>query len=348
MDGRTDRAQPRSPFFDAASDRRRVCYIAAGDTFCALSMEPCGTRGNTSRAATLNEPTIFAGIELGGTKLLCRAVDAEGRVLVDQRFATTSPAQAMRDIGDCLDKVLANGRRFSGIGIATFGPITLDPNAPGYGHLLTTPKHGWSGFDLLGEVRRRFNAPVAIDTDVNAAALAEQKNGAGRGFGCVAYVTVGTGIGGGLSCEGKILHGSMHPEIGHIRLRRRESDNVASACPFHDDCAEGLASGAAIAKRLGPSESLADSSTMLALIAEYLGELLATLTLAWSPHCIVLGGGVSKTAGIHNLIAEAMQRALGDYGPAAAARSDFIVAPHFADSGLEGALLMARAAHLSS
>ncbi len=293
----------------------------------------------------MSDAAIFAGIELGGTKLLCRAVGAEGRVLVDERFATTSPAHAMRDIGDCLDKILANGRRFSGIGIATFGPITLDPNVSDYGRLLSTPKPGWSGFDLLGEVRGRFTAPVAIDTDVNAAALAEQKNGAGRGLSCVAYVTVGTGIGGGLSCEGKILHGSMHPEIGHIRLRRRQTDNVTSACPFHDDCAEGLASGAAIAKRLGSSESLADSPATLALVAEYLGELLATLTLAWSPHCIVLGGGVSKTAGIHNLIAEAMRRALGKYGPAAAARSNFIVEPHFADSGLEGALLMARAAH---
>lgn len=254
----------------------------------------------------------------------------------------------MRDIGGCLDKVLANERRFSGVGIATFGPIALDPNASDCGHLLSSPKPGWSGFDLLGEMRKRFNAPLAIDTDVNAAALAEQQNGAGRGLNCVAYVTVGTGIGGGLSSEGKILHGSMHPEIGHIRLRRRESDHVASACPFHDDCAEGLASGTAIAKRLGSSTSLADSPKTLALIAEYLGELMATLTLAWSPHRIVLGGGVSKTAGIHDLIAEAMRRVLGDYGPAAAAQSNFIVAPHFADSGLEGALLMARAALLRS
>ena len=253
----------------------------------------------------------------------------------------------MRDIGDSLEKALTDNRHFSGIGIATFGPVTLDPAAPDYGRLLATPKHGWSGFDLLGELRARFNAPVVIDTDVNTAALAEQQNGAGHGLPCVAYVTVGTGIGGGLSCDGKVLHGSMHPEIGHIRLRRRESDNVASACPFHDDCAEGLASGAAIATRLASPASLADSPATLALIADYLGELLATLTLAWSPHRIVLGGGVSKTAGLHNMVAEAMRHVLGNYGAAAAARSDFVVAPHFADSGLEGALLMARSARMS-
>ncbi len=287
---------------------------------------------------------LFVGIELGGTKLLCRAVDQEDRVLVDERFATTSPARAMQDIGGCLEQALANNRHFSGIGIATFGPVTLDPLAHDYGRLRATPKDGWSGFDLLGEVRARFDAPVVIETDVNAAALAEQKNGAGRGLPDVAYVTVGTGIGGGLACDGKVLHGSMHPEIGHIRLRRRASDSVASACPFHDDCAEGLASGAAIAKRLAPSESLPDSPTTIALIADYLGELLATLTLAWSPHRIVLGGGVSKTLELREAIAEAMRRILGTYGPAAAARSDFVVAPHFADSGLEGALLMARSA----
>ncbi len=291
----------------------------------------------------MNEPAIFAGIELGGTKVLCRVIDAAGRVLVDERFATTSPERAMHDIGEALAKANA-GARLAGIGIATFGPLALDPSAADFGRLQATPKHGWSGFDVYGEMQRRFQTKLAIDTDVNAAALAEQTSGAGRGFGCVAYVTIGTGIGGGLSCDGKVLRGSMHPEIGHIRLRRRDNDVAKSACPFHDDCAEGLASGSAIAHRLG-AVALTDSQTTFTLVADYLGELLATLTLAWSPHRIVVGGGVTKAPGLLAAIGESLRGTLRNYGPAVAAQPGYLCAPYFADSGLEGALLMARAAH---
>lgn len=284
---------------------------------------------------------LFAGIELGGTKILCRVVDEYGVALGARRFATSTPAQAVDDVCAAVEAI-AGGSEIVGVGIASFGPIVVDPVASEYGRLLPTPKPGWSGFNLNAAFGARLGAPIAIDTDVNAAALAEQRLGAGRGLGAVAYITVGTGIGGGLATREGVLKGSLHPEIGHMRLRRRAGDLHPSTCPFHDDCAEGLAAGPAVAKRLVGARTLADSPEAQALVAGYLGDLLAMLVLAWSPHRIVLGGGVTGTAGLLARIDEALRAALSGYGPEIP--EDFVVPPHFADAGLEGALIMAREA----
>jgi len=184
-----------------------------------------------------------------------------------------------------------------------------------------------------------------IDTDVNAAACAEWQHGAGQGVRTLAYVTVGTGIGGGLLVEGRPLAGALHPEIGHIRLARRDLDRVPSACPFHGSCVEGLASGPAIASRLRAGGTLADAPAILDLVAGYLGDLAATLVLCWSPERIVWGGGVMATPELLGRLRAALDKALAGYGVgAAAAAADFCVLPALADSGLEGALLMAREA----
>jgi fructokinase len=230
------------------------------------------------------------------------------------------------------------------IGVASFGPVVVNRDAPDYGRVQATPKPGWSGFDIRGALRERFRAPIVIDTDVNAAALAEQRLGAGQGFSSVAYVTVGTGIGGGLVTDGTVLKGVLHPEIGHLFLQRLPGDDRESCCPFHSDCAEGLTSGPAIARRLAPSQTLAGSPELLALVAHYLGNLAAALVLAWSPHRMVWGGGVMSSPGLLDTVSESMRAFLGGYGPPAASAADYLVSATLNDAGLEGAILLARSA----
>lgn len=291
----------------------------------------------------MNQP-VFAGIETGGSRIRARVVESGERVLADGRWPTTSPEAALGELAAFLSGAIPAGRSLGAIGIAAFGPLVRDELARDYGRVLNTPKPGWSGSNLRAGLARQFDVPVVIDTDVNAAACAEWQRGAGRGIRCLAYVTVGTGIGGGLVLEGRPLAGALHPEIGHIRLARQERDHAPSACPFHRDCAEGLASGPAISRRLEASGALADDPAVLDLVAGYLGDLAATLVLSWSPERIVWGGGVMATPGLLERVRSALDQALAGYGVGeAAAAADFCVRAALADSGLEGALLMARA-----
>jgi fructokinase len=292
----------------------------------------------------MNEP-LLAGIETGGTQIRARIVDAAGRVLADRRWPTTTPEAALEDLVTFLTTASPAGRSLGAIGIAAFGPLVRDAHAADYGRVLNTPKPGWSGSNLRAALARRLGVPVVIDTDVNAAACAEWRSGAGQDVGSLAYVTVGTGIGGGLVLEGRPLGGALHPEIGHIRLARRELDRVPSVCPFHESCVEGLASGLAIARRLGAGRALEREPAILDLVADYLGDLAATLVLSWSPRRIVWGGGVMATPELLERLRAALSGALAGYGVGeAAAAADFCVLAALAESGLEGALLMARAA----
>jgi fructokinase len=285
----------------------------------------------------------YAGVELGGTKLLCRVLAVEGGTLAEGRFATSSPAQAITDVSACVRRGLG-ARKLAALGIASFGPIRLDPNAKDYGRILATPKPGWRGFELAAALRAEFDAPLVVDTDVNAAAIAEQALGAGRGLDAVAYVTVGTGIGAGLALGGKSLQGALHPEVGHLRLRRRPGDTLASSCPFHEDCAEGLASGPAVARRLGGAHTLAADRAAFALVAAYLGDVCASLVLSWAPQRILVGGGVLATEGLLEAIASAMHAALAGYLPEFATAPGYLAPPQLTDAGLEGALHLARGA----
>jgi fructokinase len=288
--------------------------------------------------------SVFAGVETGGTKILARIVDARGRVLADSRWPTTTPEAALEDLATFIAAAIPAGQALAGIGIAAFGPLVRDELSRDYGRVLNTPKSGWSGSNLRAGLAARFGVPVAIDTDVNAAARAEWYLGAGRGVRSLAYVTVGTGIGGGLVVGGRPLHGALHPEIGHIRLARRERDREPSVCPFHENCVEGLTSGPAIARRLRATHALADDPEVLELVAGYLGDLAATLVLCWSPERIVWGGGVMATSQLLALLRSALDEALAGYGVGAAASAlDFCVLAALDHSGLEGALLMARA-----
>jgi len=286
---------------------------------------------------------VFAGVETGGSKILARIVDARGRALADGRWPTTTPEAAL----EILTSFIAGatpGRPLAGIGIAAFGPVVRDELSPNYGRVLNTPKASWSGSNLRAGLASRFAVPVVIDTDVNSAARAEWQRGAGQGVRCLAYVTVGTGIGGGLIVDGHPLHGALHPEIGHLRLTRRDGDNTQSVCPFHPNCAEGLIAGPAIASRLGINRTLSTEPAILDLVAGYLGELAASLVLCWSPERIIWGGGVMTTPGLLERLRESLDQSLAGYGVGEAAfAADFCALPALLDSGLEGALLMARA-----
>jgi fructokinase len=234
-------------------------------------------------------------------------------------------------------------------GVASFGPVRLDRAASDWGRLLTTPKQGWSGASFVLPLMERFGLPVGLDTDVNAAALAEYRLGALRGLSSGAYITVGTGIGGGLIADGRPIHGRMHPEVGHIRVLRglEGDDHFAGCCPYHGDCLEGLAAGPAIERRWGSTLSrLSHSHVAHSLIADYLGQACATLALTLSTGRIVVGGGVSHTTGLHAAIAARMRHWLGGYLTGKDVDADtFIVAPGLGDRvGLVGAMLLAEEA----
>lgn len=285
----------------------------------------------------------WLAIETGGTKLLARLVRGDA-VVADARWPTTTPEAAEAALLGFVDGALPGGAALAGAGIAAFGPVVVDPAAANYGEVLATPKPGWSGANLRAALARRLGVPVAVDTDVNAAALAEQRSGAGQGCPSVAYVTVGTGIGAGLARASGTLTGALHPEMGHVPVLRAPGDATPSACPFHPSCVEGLAAGPAVQRRLA-GRALADSPDDFAMIASYLGQLFATIVLAWSPHRIVAGGGVLTTPGLRAAAAARMTAALGGYGVGAAARApDFVAAPMLEHAGLEGALILARTA----
>ncbi len=293
----------------------------------------------------------YAAIEAGGTKFVCAIGSADGTLIERVRFATRDPDSTLAEARAFFE---AAGQRHGvprALGIASFGPLELDPHAPRYGRLLRTPKPGWHDADLIAPFAH-LDIPVALDTDVNAAALAESVWGAGRradgtSLDTIVYVTVGTGIGGGAVVHGRTLHGLMHPEMGHLYPRRHPDDiGFAGTCPYHGDCFEGLANGPAIVARLGHELGHASVDHPIWTIeADYLGQLCAQLTLAVSPQRIILGGGVMQHARLFATIRAHAQHWLGGYIARPQLEDgidDFIAPPGLDDrSGILGALLLA-------
>jgi fructokinase len=248
---------------------------------------------------------VFAGVELGGTKAI--AVVWQRGAIVDRiKVSTTSPQATL---GALTAWLAAHRQRdaFAGLGIASFGPVRLDRAAADYGDILATTKPGWSGARVLATLSERVACPVAIDTDVNAAALAEYRWGAGQGCSSLVYLTIGTGVGGGIVVDGRAVHGALHPEPGHLRLRRAEGDTFAGTCPFHGDCIEGLIAGPALAARFaGDIHSAAGNDPRRAFLAADLAQLFAALILTLSPQKILVGGGVGL--GVPGLLDGAVAR----------------------------------------
>jgi len=286
----------------------------------------------------------LAGIETGGTKILACLRDlADGETIAEEKWETGSAERAVEDLTAFFTSAIPKGDRLAAVGMAAFGPLIIDRSSPDYGQIQATTKPGWAGSNVRRALEERLGVPVAVDTDVNAAAIAEQELGAGSNLPSVAYVTVGTGIGAGLAYRGRSLAGALHPEAGHLRLVRRSDDRFSSVCPFHEDCAEGLVSGPAVQGRLGDAKELADDPRLVELISDYLGQLAAALVLAWSPHRIIWGGGVIRGVPMIEAIEARMRSSLGGYGVGpAAAETGFCLPAALDNAGLEGALLMAR------
>lgn len=284
---------------------------------------------------------LYGGIEAGGTKWVCAVADAGGRVLETAVIPTTTPETTIAGAV----RFFRRHRTLRAVGVGSFGPVDLRPDSPAYGHILATPKPGWSHTDVVSPLRTALGVPVGLDTDVNAAALGEWRRGAGRGRETVAYLTVGTGIGLGAVVNGRLLRGLLHPEFGHIRVPRdRTRDAFAGSCPFHGDCLEGLASGEAMRQRWGRRAEDLDDPAVWELEAGYLAHAVVNLTYVLSPERIVIGGGVAKRPGLLSRVrARAFDLAAGY--PAApaltvrAAMDEYVVGPELGDhSGITGAI----------
>lgn len=286
---------------------------------------------------------MYAGIEAGGTKWVCAVGTGPDDIIALERFPTTTPAET-------LARAIAFLGQFSAlkaIGVGSFGPIDLHPNSPTYGYITTTPKAGWQFADVVGPLRAAFGLPVGFDTDVNAAALGEWRWGAAQGLDTFVYLTIGTGIGGGALVNGKLLHGLLHPEMGHMLMRRDAArDPFAGACPFHEDCLEALATGPALEKRWGAlAETLPVDHAAWDLEAHYLAQAVVNLICILSPERIILGGGVMHQPQVFAALRPAVQRFLNNYlqMPQITARIDeYIVPPGLGDrAGVLGSIALA-------
>jgi fructokinase len=262
---------------------------------------------------------------------------------------TTTPDETLRQVIE----FFARHPAVAAVGIGSFGPVDLHKSSPRYGMITTTPKVGWSNTDIAGFLGTHLKVPVEIDTDVNAAALGEGRWGAGRGFETFCYVTVGTGVGGGVVVHGQLLHGLVHPEFGHMRIPHdRARDPFPGICPYHGDCLEGLASGEALRARLGETSTRSLDDQTLALEAEYVGLGLVNVLATLSPQRIILGGGVMNEPGLLPLVRQQLSKLAGGYFDAPELSTSgvdgFVVPPALAGlSGVLGALELARNAQLT-
>jgi len=294
---------------------------------------------------------LYGAVEGGGTKFVCAVGRGPDQILARTRIETKGPEETLDRVGSFFQNA-AEGRPLAAVGIACFGPLELDERRPAYGHMLATPKSGWSGAPIIQPIMDRLRVPVILDTDVNGAALAEWLWGAAHGCDPALYLTVGTGIGGGAVIAGRPLRGLLHPEMGHIPVPRLSwsdgsPDTYAGSCPFHGACLEGLAAGPALLARLGvPAETTGPDHPIWELEAGYLAHALATYTLVLSPRRIVLGGGVFRQPRLINQVRRKFVEVLAGYLPreeTATGVDGFVVAPRFGqDAGLIGAFALAQ------
>lgn len=294
---------------------------------------------------------LIGAIEAGGTKFVAALARPDGEVLARTRIDTRAPQETFTEMQAFFDAAAAQHGPIGGFGIASFGPIDIDPTSPAYGTFTTTPKPGWSGARFHTALAG-LDAPLMVDTDVNGACLGEWLAGAGRGCRTLAYTTIGTGIGTGVLHGGAALSGISHYEGGHVRLPRDPSrDPFAGACPFHGDCLEGLASGPAIAQRFGASLDQLEGEAQRAavdLVATYLADFAATLVLLHMPDRLIFGGGVMKAPGLIEALRGHTEARLAGYVQhprLAPGLADYITLPGLGDdAGLTGAIELGRRA----
>jgi len=282
---------------------------------------------------------MHAGIELGGTKTVVAIGKADGTVTEEWRYPTTTPEETF---GRATQWLKERGQP-AGIGIAAFGPVGVVRGRETYGKILATPKAGWAGIPMVEHFQAAFPAAsITIETDVNAAALGEARLGAARGLDDVAYITIGTGIGAGILSGGRLIHGALHPEFGHLKVLRHPDDkDFKGVCPFHADCLEGLASGPAIAARWGaPASELPLSHPAWEMEAWYLAHGVLSLLAIVSPARVIIGGGVSQAQGFHDRVNAILVATAAGYFPVLE-EGGYVVPPALEQqAGICGALLL--------
>lgn len=283
---------------------------------------------------------MLGAIEAGGTKFVLAVGSSPAAIRARHTIPTRDPATTLAEAADWF----AGQGGIAALGIGSFGPVELDPASARWGFITNTPKPGWTDCDIAGFFAARFGVPVGFDTDVNAAALAEHA-AAGGGSGGLAYLTIGTGIGGGVVLDRQPVHGIAHPEIGHIFPRRHPDDReFPGICPSHGDCLEGLASGPAIMARWGQSLSeLPSGHEAHTIIADYIAQMCHTLFATLAVEQVILGGGVTMTDGLIERISAATARLGAGYLPGGSRHT--VARPrHGADAGIVGAMMLAAAA----
>jgi fructokinase len=290
---------------------------------------------------------MYGGIELGGTKCICAVGSGPDDIRAIERFPTSTHEKTVSQAIEFFQHYLAREGDLRAIGIGSFGPVDLNPKSPTYGHITTTPKPGW-------QFEKSFSVPIRFDTDVNAASLGEFRWGAAEGIDTFVYITVGTGIGGGAMVNGRLLHGMLHPEMGHLvlprgYLRSGSYDQFAGTCPFHVTCLEGLASGPAIEKRWGRrAETLTPDHPAWELEAQYLALGVVNVIYILSPQRVILGGGVMSRDHLFPMIRAEVKQLLGEYLNVPQINEkieEYIVPPRLGDrAGVMGAIALAEAA----
>jgi fructokinase len=296
---------------------------------------------------------LYGAVEAGGTKFVCMVGTGPDDMREQARFPTSSPEATLLEAIEFFRSAEARLGPLAAVGIASFGPVDVRPTSPTFGFITSTPKAGWANVDIAGALRNALDVKIGFDTDVNAAALAEWRWGAAQGLDTFLYLTIGTGIGGGGMVNGRLMHGLVHPEMGHVRIPHDlEMDPFAGTCPFHGDCLEGLASGPAMAARwLQPAEQLPPNHPGWTLEARYLALALVNFICTVSPERIVMGGGVMSSGQLFPVIRQSVLELLNNYVRAPQLLGeidDYIVPPWLgAHAGVLGALALARRANES-
>ena len=293
--------------------------------------------------------SLYGAIEAGGTKFVCAVGTGPDDLRAEARFPTTTPLETLdRTISFFKEQQERLGEPLIALGVGSFGPVDPNPASPTFGFVTTTPKPGWANADVVGALRKVFPIPVGFDTDVNAAALGEHRWGAAQGLDTFIYLTIGTGLGGGGMVGGRLIHGLVHPEMGHIRIPHDwAADPFPGACPYHGDCFEGLAAGPAWERRLQQrGETVPENHPVWALEAHYIALGLVNLILTLSPERLILGGGVMQQAHLFPLVRQEVLILLAGYVQAAEILNNcerYIVPPGLGGrSGVLGALALAQ------
>lgn len=281
---------------------------------------------------------IIGAIEAGGTKFVCAIGNEKGEIIERISFPTENPNVTLNK---CV--IFFKDKNISSLGIGSFGPIDLNKDSKTYGYIKNTPKLLWKDFNLLGFFKKYFNIPIFLDTDVNIACLGEYTWGNAKNISDFIYLTIGTGVGGGIISSDKLIHGLAHPEMGHIFVKKHPTDKYIGKCPYHKDfCLEGLASGPAIEERWGKKGvELPFDHPAWDLESFYIAQALVNYILILSPKKIILGGGVMKQRQLFPKIQKQIQYFLNNYGIYSNISNDFIVPPKLEDNaGVLGAIAL--------